>query len=61
MFHVCVERFDVTGTVGKILGTKRGLRLHAPIIYPPRVQAHQTNLLMHAALKQKVLINLHLT
>ena len=30
------------------------------IIYPPRVQADQTNLLMHAALKLKVLINLHL-
>ena len=27
MFHACVERFDVTGTVGKFLGTKRGLRL----------------------------------
>ena len=26
MLHACVERFDVTGTVGKILGTKRGLR-----------------------------------
>ena len=25
MFHACVEKFDVTGTVGKILGTKRGL------------------------------------
>ena len=25
MLHACVERFDVTGTVGKILGTKRGL------------------------------------
>ena len=24
MFHACVERFDVTGTVGKNLGTKRG-------------------------------------
>jgi hypothetical protein len=27
MLHACVERFDVTGTVGKILGTKRGLFL----------------------------------
>ena len=26
MFHTCVERFDVTSTVGKILGTKRGPR-----------------------------------
>ena len=25
MLHACVERFDVTGTVGKILGTKRGV------------------------------------
>ena len=25
MLHTCVERFDVTGTVEKILGTKRGL------------------------------------
>ena len=25
IFHACVERFDVTGTVGKILGTKRDL------------------------------------
>ena len=25
MFHICVERFDVTGTVVKILGTKRVL------------------------------------
>ena len=25
MLHACVERFDVTGTVGKILETKRGL------------------------------------
>ena len=25
MFHICVERFDVTNIVGKILGTKRGL------------------------------------
>ena len=24
MFHACVERFDVTDTVGKFLGTKRG-------------------------------------
>ena len=23
MFHTCVERFDVTSTVAKILGTKR--------------------------------------
>ena len=27
MLYACVEKFDVTGTVGKILGTKRGLRL----------------------------------
>ena len=27
MLHACVERFDVAGTVGKILGTKRGLSL----------------------------------
>ena len=25
MLHACVERFDVTSTVVKILGTKRGL------------------------------------
>ena len=25
MFYVCVRRFDVTGTVGKFLGTKQGL------------------------------------
>ena len=25
MFHACVRRFDVTGTVGKFLGTKQGL------------------------------------
>ena len=25
MLHACVERFDVTDTVGKNLGTKRGL------------------------------------
>ena len=25
MLHACVERFDVTDTVGKILGTKRVL------------------------------------
>ena len=24
MLHACVERFDVTGAVGKFLGTKRG-------------------------------------
>ena len=23
MLHACVEKFDVMGTVGKILGTKR--------------------------------------
>ena len=27
MLHACVERFDVTGIVGKILGTKRGFFL----------------------------------
>ena len=27
MLHACVERFDVTGTVGKILGTKWGLNI----------------------------------
>jgi len=26
MFHACVEKFDVMGTIGKILGTKRGLK-----------------------------------
>ena len=26
MLHACVERFDVTGIVGKNLGTKRGLK-----------------------------------
>ena len=25
MIHACVERFDTTDTVGKILGTKRDL------------------------------------
>ena len=25
MLHVCIRRFDVTGTVQKILETKRGL------------------------------------
>ena len=25
MLHACVEKFDMTGTVGKILGTKPGL------------------------------------
>ena len=28
MFHACVERFDVTDTVGKILGTKRALDMY---------------------------------
>ena len=27
MLHACVERFDVMGTVGKILKTKRGLKI----------------------------------
>ena len=27
MLYACVERFDVTSTVGKILGTKRGLNV----------------------------------
>ena len=25
MFHACVEKFDVTDTVGNFLGTKQGL------------------------------------
>ena len=25
MFHACVEKFDVTNTVGNFLGTKQGL------------------------------------
>ena len=30
LLHACVERFDVTGIVGKFLGTKRGLNTHVP-------------------------------
>ena len=25
MLHACIQRFDVTGTVENVLGTKRGL------------------------------------
>ena len=34
MLHICVERFDVTDTVGKILGTKRGLNALARSTHP---------------------------
>jgi len=35
MLHACVEKFDVTGTVGKKLGTKRGLTLVKEWALPP--------------------------
>ena len=30
MFHVCVEKIDVTDTVGNFLGTKQGLSGREP-------------------------------
>ena len=31
MLHACIQRFDVTGTVQKIFGTKRGLSIYLQI------------------------------
>ena len=36
MLHAYVERFDVTDTVGKILGTKRG----GPRNFKPKMRSH---------------------
>ena len=46
MFYVCVERFDVTGIVGKILETKRRLRTLAVVGHPPPPRCNVDHLLI---------------